>query len=57
MLELKEAPPCGHETNELVNLCQNLFNEWMFELNFPEKEFWLWNALVEMAKIRQRRVS
>lgn len=57
MLELKEAPPCKDETNEMVDLCQSLFNEWMFELRLPEKEIWLWNALVDMRRIRQRRVA
>lgn len=58
MLELKEKPESDvNETKELLDLCQSLFNEWMFELNLCEKKIWLWNALVEMAKIKQRRIT
>lgn len=55
MLELKEAMEAGKEVVEVENLCRNLFNEWLLDLNFQEKEIWLWNSLVEMAKVKQRR--
>ena len=40
---------------EIENLCHSLFDEWLLDLNYQEKEIWFWNALVEMAKIKQRR--
>ena len=55
MLELKDAAEEGRGVMEIENLCQNLFNEWLLDLNFQEKEIWLWNSLVEMAKVKQRR--
>lgn len=55
MLELKDAVETNKTVAEIENLCQNLFNEWLLDLNFQEKEIWLWNALVGMAKIKQRR--
>jgi len=55
MLELKDAVEEGKEVMETETLCRNLFNEWLLDLNFREKEIWLWNSLVGMAKIKQRR--
>jgi len=55
MVELKGALEEGKETIEIENLCHTLFDEWLLDLNFQEKEIWFWNALVEMAKIKQRR--
>jgi len=34
-----------------------LFNEWLMDLTPEEKEIWVWNALVEMLKIKQKRKS
>ena len=46
----------GEETDVRTRgLCNDMYREWLFDLNSQEKEVWLWNALVEMAKIRQRR--
>jgi len=42
---------------EMVSLCDELLREWSQELSFEEKQIWLWNALVEMVKIKQRRKS
>lgn len=39
----------------MEDMCRDLFKEWLFDLAFEEKEIWLWNASVEMHKIRQRR--
>jgi hypothetical protein len=36
-------------------ICAELFQTWLVELTNEEKEIWLWNALVEMARIKQRR--
>jgi hypothetical protein len=58
MFELKDAVQESQEVKETVeieNLCRSLFNEWLLDLKFQEKEVWLWNSLVEMAKIKQRR--
>jgi hypothetical protein len=58
MLELKDMVEEGEEVKEAMeieNLCRGLFNEWLLDLNFQEKEIWLWNSLVEMAKVKQRK--
>ncbi len=34
-----------------------LFKEWLFDLTPEEKEIWIWNALVEILKIKQKRKS
>ncbi len=56
MIELKERAEGEKAVIGIENLCQSLFNEWLLDLNFKEKEIWLWNALVEMAKIKKRRL-
>jgi hypothetical protein len=56
MVELKDAAGVNKEALEIENLCRNLFDEWLFDLNPREKEIWLWNSLVKMAQIKQRRV-
>jgi len=58
MLELKDAIEENKEVKEAMeieNLCRGLFNEWLLDLNSQEKEVWLWNSLVQMVKIKQRR--
>ncbi len=39
----------------MENMCSDLFREWLVDLNLEEKKIWLWNASVEMRKIKQRR--
>jgi len=39
----------------MTNMCNDLFKQWSVDLNFGEKEIWLWNASVEMYKIKHRR--
>jgi hypothetical protein len=39
----------------MANMCSDLFVEWLVDLTLQEKEIWLWNALVQMHKIKQRR--
>ena len=56
MFELEKAVVKDRQ-GEIEDLCQNLVREWLLDLNYQEKEIWLWNALVEMAKIKQRRRS
>ncbi len=41
----------------MKDMCNDLFKEWLVDLNFEEKKIWLWNASVEMYKIKQRRTS
>jgi uncharacterized NAD(P)/FAD-binding protein YdhS len=55
MLVLKEIDQKEIEIAEIENLCLALFNEWKENLSFQEQEIWLWNAMVGMAKIKQRR--
>lgn len=55
MLALKDAAQGSKAVIEIENVCQNLFNEWLFNLNSEEKEIWLWNGLVKMVKIKQGR--
>ncbi len=58
MLELKDEVrenDVVKEEIEIENLCRNLFNEWLLDLNVQEKQVWLWNSLVGMARIKQRR--
>jgi len=55
MLALEETVKTNPQAAGVENLCQDLFNEWLMDLNAQEKEIWLWNSLVQMAKIKQRR--
>jgi hypothetical protein len=55
MLQLAEAKVEDAVEAEMVNICSSLFKEWAVDLTFEEKQIWLWNALVEMMKIKQRR--
>jgi hypothetical protein len=40
---------------EMLNLYINRLKEWLADLTFEEKQIWLWNAAVEILKIKQRR--
>ncbi|MFA7706068.1 MAG: hypothetical protein WCX91_03070 [Candidatus Omnitrophota bacterium] len=55
MFKLKDAIEIENTINEIEDLFHNLFKEWLLDLNSQEKEIWLWNAMVGMAKIKQRR--
>ncbi|MCK9430497.1 MAG: hypothetical protein M0R17_10890 [Candidatus Omnitrophica bacterium] len=55
MFKLKDAIEIDNTINEIEDLLHNLFKEWLLDLNPQEKEIWLWNAMVGMAKIKQRR--
>lgn len=39
----------------MKDMCTCLFREWLTDLDFEEKKIWLWNASVEMRRIKQRR--
>lgn len=55
MLEACEAKREKGKCLKIEDICKNLFKEWLCELTGEEKEIWLWNALVGMKKIKQRR--
>jgi hypothetical protein len=55
LLEVKTQKGSEEEMFEMQNLCSELSHEWLFDLNFEEKQIWLWNSLVELAKIKRRR--
>ena len=40
---------------EFMSMWTGLFEEWLAELTSEEKQIWLWNSLVEMMRIKQRR--
>ena len=39
----------------LIRHCNDLFREWLEDLSAEEKEAWLWNASIEMLRIKRRR--
>jgi len=39
----------------MKDMYSGLFREWLMDLTFEEKKVWLWNASVEMLRIKQRR--
>ena len=41
----------------IVNMYNNLLKEWLYDLTLEEKQIWLWNAKVEMIRIKQRRAQ
>ena len=40
---------------EIVDMYNDLLKEWLYDLSYEEKLVWLWNAKVEMVRIKQRR--
>lgn len=57
MLQVQEAKQGENSSDWELNICNDLFKEWLNDLSQEEKEVWLWNALLDMAKIKQRRNS
>jgi hypothetical protein len=55
VLEVQIQKNIEDESVEMQNLCSELFHEWMFNLSFEEKQIWLWNSMVELAKIKRRK--
>lgn len=43
------------EEELLAGMCNDLFREWSVDLDVEEKKVWLWNALVEMHRIKKRK--
>ena len=42
---------------QLEGIFDELYREWEIDLQPDEQEIWLWNAMVEIKKIKQRRES
>ncbi len=40
---------------DMMNMCNDLFREWLVGLTFEEKKIWLWNASIAMLRAKQRR--
>ncbi len=56
MLQVTQAKKSENKASvEMEEMCKNLCNEWLLDLSFDEKQIWLWNSLVEMKKVKQRR--
>ncbi len=55
MLEVATMKVKEENISGMKDMCSELFRDWLVDLNLEEKEVWLWNALVEMHKIKQRR--
>ncbi len=43
------------EMSGMRDMCNGLFREWLADLTLEEKKIWLWNASVQMYRIKQRR--
>jgi len=56
MTQVKELKFGSQSEVEMAYMFNNLFKEWLEDLTIEEKEAWLWNALVGLARIKQRRV-
>lgn len=57
MLEVNQAGAQTEQKSKLKDLCIDLFNEWSCGLTYEEQTVWLWNAKVEMVRIKQKRKS
>lgn len=55
MTEIAIAKTEEKPVTYMTNMCSGLFKEWLVDLTLEEKEIWLWNASVDMYKIKQRR--
>jgi len=55
MMFLLEAIPEEKTTLDIEGICRDLFREWQTDLTLEEKHLWLWNASVEMVRIKRRR--
>jgi len=57
MSQVTQATAEREEELEILNICNDLFREWLCDLTSEEQKIWLWNAKVQMVKIRKRRQS
>jgi hypothetical protein len=57
MSQVVETKPEHDAMSGMMTLCNGLFEEWLVDLSWEEKEIWLWNASVEMIRIKRRRAS
>ena len=55
MIEIAIAKTKEEPVTCMTNMCSELFKECSVDLTLEEKEIWLWNASVDMYKIKQRR--
>lgn len=55
MSQVAETKAAEGTEAEIVNMCNSLFKEWLTDLTPEEKEIWLWNASVELMRIKKRR--
>lgn len=55
MLQTPEARVEQNADPALIDMCTNLVKAWFCDLDPEEKEVWLWNASVQLVKIKQRR--
>lgn len=57
MPQVLEAKTEQANADAIMERCAPLFKEWLIDLTPEEKEIWIWNALVEILKIKQKRKS
>jgi len=50
-----EEKPAQDTKIWIESQCNQLFRQWMFDLDEEEKQTWLWNSMVEMKRIMARR--
>ena len=55
MLQIEEALAAEQKQFRVIDAYNDLLKEWLYNLTFEEKMIWLWNAKVEMLRIKQRR--
>jgi len=57
MQQALEAKTGQENADAIMDGYVPLLKEWLIDLTPEEKEIWIWNALVEILKIKQRRKS
>lgn len=55
MIQALEEKPAQNIKLWMEIQLNQLIDQWKFNLDEEEKQVWLWNSLVEIAKIKQRR--
>ncbi len=55
MLQIAQSNVANEERSGILDMCNDLFKEWLYNLDSEEQKIWLWNASVEMLRIKQRR--
>ncbi len=57
MLQVAEEKAEQKPKDWMIAMCNDMFREWLFDLTPEEQEIWLWNAMVGILRIKQRRKS